>query len=428
MPRNVHKMVWMFSLKNSLEGATSSSLHLMSSENLSSVDPEANTRSMDQLVADQPGPGPSSLQQQTNSLSDVAKGYQSQHPELVTGLQSEGENLSSVSKEVGTLEDLEPVSTAEEQQGTEEEHAMWRKIILKNALIGRHKKFIKECISRSRRDLLVQYIRLLPAEERVFSWLAKECLQAKDCDAVLQILELRKELGMKPDKYSYSALISALVRKGDIKGARNAFDTAVQGGIRSIYIYNGMLDGYGRVGDLTNAMEIWDKLCQNGLRPDSYTYTGLIRVMGNTNRMDDVRRVLEEMVDSKVQPTPHTFTIIFDAAAESGEQDSEWLFSLSKVMVENGISMNNHTLSAMVTAVSHIKLESCDVDRVFNMVQEFRRIVGTPSPIVYSSLLQFCGRQGVHERVIDVWNAMQVCFSASRSQLSVTDIDVTSDY
>lgn len=400
----------MSSLKNHLEDVASPPLLFESSEVPSAVDPESNVRSMDQLVADPAGPGPSSLQQQGDPKPGRGKRNAVQNPEPVSDLHSKDSDLPVLCEEADSLEDSESVSAVEGQQGTEEEHAMWRKTILKNVLIGRHKKFIRECISRSRQDLLVQYIRLLPVQERVFSWLAKECLQARDCDGVLQILELRKELGMKPDKYSYSALISALVRKGDINGARNAFDTAMEEGICSIYIYNTMLDGYGRIGELTSAMEIWDRLCQDGLQPDSYTYTGLIRVMGTANRMNGVKRLLREMLESRVQPMPHTFTLIFDAAAECGEQDSEWLFSLSSVMFENGISMNNHTLSAMIAAVSQIKLDSCYIDRVFSMVQEFRMSVGTPSRIVYSSLLRFCGCQGIHERAIDVWNAMQVCF------------------
>ncbi|GMH40776.1 hypothetical protein BSKO_08680 [Bryopsis sp. KO-2023] len=348
-------------------------------------------RSKGQLVSDAAGPGPSSSREFTDGPSHSKPTVYSSGEDFLFGSKDEVHTDSS--------EPDEPVDHAPDTS--------WHSQFILKLLGRRHKKFIQKCLRKSRRDLALEYVRLLPAQVRLFSLLMKECLELKDMEGLFEVLDLREEMGLRPDQYSYSAGISALGRVGDVEEARATFDVAVRDGIESIYVYNSMIDAYSRNGDIDGATEIWEALQQAGLGPDAVTYTGMIRGLGAAKRMDDVKKLLSEMLDLGLRPMPHTFTVVFDAAAECEEQDGGWLMSLCDVMANHDIMINRHILSALITSLSQAKLEVGQTDKVFVAVEEFRVAAGSPGAMVYSSLLTFCGRHGIPERAIDVWNAMQ---------------------
>lgn len=389
-------LLWVtISLKERIKGDDQERLQQGGSSN---VCHDLSVRSIDQLTYD-PADTESSSAGEHTQIGTKDEGWRGGNRDSE---ESGDDQANSLMSRVGG--NFEIIPTENEVAGA----LNWQKHMLKEILLGRHKKFIKQCIATSRKDLLVEYMRMLPAQERVFSWLLRECLRARDCDGVLQVLEVRKEVGIEPDKYSYSALISALVRLGDMEGAKISFNEAIDKGITSLYLYNAMIDGYGRSGDVDGAMKIWETLHLNGLVPDAFTYTGMIRTMGTAQRIDEMKSLLLEMISLNLKPMPHTFTIMFDASSGCSQQDAEWLLSLCDVMDEFSISLNNHILSAMITALAHVPLTTKQIDIVFDKVDKFRSSVGPAAAMVYSSLLLFCGRQGIHERVVNVWNAMLV--------------------
>ncbi|EOD20233.1 hypothetical protein EMIHUDRAFT_469985 [Emiliania huxleyi CCMP1516] len=88
----------------------------------------------------------------------------------------------------------------------------------------------------------------------------------------------RGELGPPPDCCSYTIVLSALAREGDVARAASWFRTmtAEDGIAPDLMCYNGLIRGFAGQGELDEAMRLYDRLRREGLSPDEWTYGPLL--------------------------------------------------------------------------------------------------------------------------------------------------------
>eukprot|EP00210_Caulerpa_lentillifera_P001200 g1156.t1 len=277
--------------------------------------------------------------------------------------------------------------------------------LLGSILGQRPKMFIKKCVESGRYDLVFLHIKVFPQTARSFSFLLSISLKTGDYQQVLELVEIRRQIGLEPDSYSYNAHISALGKLGRLEAARMVFEQAVGNRCDSIYVYNTMLDAYARSGVLEQAQEVWNGISRAGLEPDAVSYVGIMRAWSLQKNIDKVLGYFQEMINHEIQPAPHAFTIVLDCITKTEHPiGGAWLEEFVQSMEESGVVMNKHILSAMLNAFSRQKLDSEQIQFVFQTVVKFRQ-KSKLGNAVYGSWIDFCTRSGIAETVLEVWKA-----------------------
>lgn len=279
--------------------------------------------------------------------------------------------------------------------------------LLRSLLGKRPKSFIGKCVQSGRYDLVFLHIRVFPQTARSFSLLLSMSLKSGDYDRVLELVKIREEIGLEPDSYSYNAHISALGKLGKLEEAKKVFEDAIDSQNDSIYVYNTMLDAYARSGELDGAQEVWNGISIAGLVPDSVSYVGIMRAWSLQKDITTVLSYFQEMTQQEIHPDPHAFTIVLDCITKTGHPiGGLWLEDFVQSMESSGVDMNPHILSAMINAFSRQKLDSENIQFVFQTIQKFRQ-KSKLGNAVYGSWIDFCIRMGIPETVMDLWKAFK---------------------
>ncbi len=269
------------------------------------------------------------------------------------------------------------------------------------------KIFLNECLKMRRSDLVFAFFRRFPSNRYLFGTALKKCLRLGQYQYICDLIDLQASPENTPDAYIYNAHIIALSRLGRLKEARSVFDTAVEAGEDSIYVYNTMIDAYARTGNVGKAEEIWEKLKRSGMKADAISYVAILRAWGNRGNFDRFRELYTELQSKELKPMPHTFTILFDCITKkTASVDVEWLIEMISSMKQHELPMNQHILSAMISAFSLQKLDAEHLQFVFSTVSEFRQET-CPGNKVYCALIKFCCRQKIPQRAKDVWKMIK---------------------
>ncbi len=107
-------------------------------------------------------------------------------------------------------------------------------------------------------------------------------------------------------------------------------------------------------------------------------------------------------------PDSYTFTVAFKSAAGApNHYPSAWLLTTYRAMLAAGIQPNTKIVSALLTAAATRtwKMTTGEAEGVLALVPGWRG-AGLLDDVAYGQLLLLCGRQGLGERLADVWLAL----------------------
>jgi len=87
-----------------------------------------------------------------------------------------------------------------------------------------------------------------------FNMLLSVCASSLDFDGALQVMELLKEAGLKPDCKLYTTLISTCAKCGKVDAMFEVFHEMVGAGIEpNVNTYSALIDGCARAGQVAKA-------------------------------------------------------------------------------------------------------------------------------------------------------------------------------
>ena len=271
----------------------------------------------------------------------------------------------------------------------------------------RPKIFLNACLKMRRNDLVFAFFRQFPSNRYLFGTVLKNCLKLGQYEYVCDVMGLYLSSENTPDAHAYNTHITALSRLGRLKEARSVFDAAIEADEDNIYVYNTMMDSYARTGNVGKVEEVWTKLKEAGLEPDAVSYVAMLRVWCYRGNFDRFRELYSELQSRGLKPMPHTFTLLFDSITKkTATVDVEWLIEMIASMKQEEVPMNQHILSAMISAFSLQKLNAEQLQFVFSTVNDFRQET-CPGNEVYCALIKFCYRQKIPQRARDVWKMIK---------------------
>jgi pentatricopeptide repeat domain-containing protein 1 len=127
----------------------------------------------------------------------------------------------------------------------------------------------------------------------------------------VQVYQKLLDAGLQPISTTYTALISAFGKAGQLDKALDTFQTMIQQGCeRSVITYSALISACEKAGKWEVALDLFDQMQHEGCRPNTVTYNSLITAC---QQGGPLRR----------WGTPAT-------AAQSSQTDSCWIVSGSR--------------------------------------------------------------------------------------------------
>jgi len=199
-----------------------------------------------------------------------------------------------------------------------------------------------------------------------------------DKEKALSVFKLMLEQGVPPNLFTYTALIDACSRSGDLVSAKNLLSfLTIKGQTEpkfapGVVTYNCYITGLCRSStdeNMQEAMSILKQMQRQGLNPDQTTYNILIQglVSFQHPRLLEAETMLTGMKRCGVRPSQVTYTILMKAYSRLGQLNKVqklWKdMSQSKVSRPDTISLNTY-LDACVkngeTKLALMALEDCN--------------------------------------------------------------------
>jgi len=153
-------------------------------------------------------------------------------------------------------------------------------------------------------------------------------------DAVETFLEMERD-GVVPDVVVYNALVSAFCKVHRFENAYRVLgemeEKRVCPNSRTCNIILNSLIGLGRNDEAYRFFRRMIKVCE----PDSDTYTVMIKMFFESNRVKMAMKVWKYMGIKQFVPSMHTFSVLINGLCEKGEVDKACIFL--EEMIEKGI-------------------------------------------------------------------------------------------
>eukprot|EP01124_Arcella_intermedia_P006703 TRINITY_DN14020_c0_g1_i1.p1 TRINITY_DN14020_c0_g1~~TRINITY_DN14020_c0_g1_i1.p1 ORF type:complete len:742 (+),score=156.72 TRINITY_DN14020_c0_g1_i1:289-2226(+) len=120
-----------------------------------------------------------------------------------------------------------------------------------------------------------------------------------------------KEENIRPDRYTFSILLSMYARQEDLEGSEKVWAEMARAGISPDHVlYNTFLRLYTKRGDTKKAKHLLATMASAGLRPNNTTYNHLLSMYVSTGQPEQCQRTWKEMLLSPVKIKPKTFDFL----------------------------------------------------------------------------------------------------------------------
>merc|ERR1719401_2617042 len=167
----------------------------------------------------------------------------------------------------------------------------------------------------------------------------------------------------------------------------------------SIVTFNTLVDACARCGELTFIPAILEGMQDQGVKPNTITYSAIIKGYCSQDQMPKAFQLLREMKRSSAnRPDEITYNTVLDGCARYGLWDKG--LEVLEDMQEAGIPPSNFTLTVLAKLAHHCRrLESA-----FEMCDRLSKKYHIHLNIhVYNNLVQACEGDGQHARAIEVF-------------------------
>ncbi|CAN6311475.1 unnamed protein product [Urochloa humidicola] len=292
-----------------------------------------------------------------------------------------------------------------------------------------HASFFSMC--KKQRAVLeaLRFCRLIDNPKiSTFNMLLSVCANSEDFDGALQVMELLKEAGLKPDCKLYTTLISTCAKCGKVDAMFEVFHEMVSAGIEpNVNTYSALIDGCARAGQVAKAFGAYGIMSSKKVKPDRVVFNALISACGESGAVarafdvlsemtaesseskgsgpilpdhvtigalmktciqagqaDRAREVYKMLQEYNIKGTPEVYTIALRSCSLTG--DLGFALKIYEDMNKIGVKPDEVFLSALVDVAGHARR----ADAAFEIMKDARAKDLHVGTIAYSSLMGAC--------------------------------------
>lgn len=219
--------------------------------------------------------------------------------------------------------------------------------------------------------------------------------QQRNKVAAVAVFDSMREAGVTPTIVTYGALIQAHVRSFDLEGARRvlaaARDDIRAGGdaeaMRSPVLHTAVINGLVQAGKYEDAWDVWMDMRIEGVQPDAVAFTCMITACGKTDQVEKGLNLLLEMKRNSIQPSHVTYNALMHAAGRSMRLYHH-AYQLFSEMEVHGLARDVYSYNAVILAAS----QTADVTKAREFMYQMTRDRVTPNIFTINTLLTVYAR------------------------------------
>lgn len=133
---------------------------------------------------------------------------------------------------------------------------------------------------------------------------------------------LKRAMKVKDVKF-FNRLIKDFGNDKQYGFAKEAFERVPKAGLTpNVYSYTNMLNAAVRVGEMDEMRRIWESMANAGVEANEVTYTVLVKGEAQNGNISRARSIMGEMIDSGVEPNQRTYTTLLRNCVRYGDVDN----------------------------------------------------------------------------------------------------------
>eukprot|EP00658_Telonema_sp_P-2_P006025 TRINITY_DN12291_c0_g1_i1.p1 TRINITY_DN12291_c0_g1~~TRINITY_DN12291_c0_g1_i1.p1 ORF type:complete len:773 (-),score=223.17 TRINITY_DN12291_c0_g1_i1:312-2519(-) len=173
-----------------------------------------------------------------------------------------------------------------------------------------------------------------------YNQLLHSCTRRGDIAGVRRVVSQMDARAVRKDASTYTSLIKALFRSGDLQEAERRFHEALEDPrvARSVPVYNAMLNGL--TADVDRVFSVWWKMRETGLKPSEYTLCAIIKAVSRSKDGARLAHVWDEVSNAGALPGPMAHSALVVAYAQCNELQLG--IRVMEVMEGSGLLEDSH--------------------------------------------------------------------------------------
>ena len=231
----------------------------------------------------------------------------------------------------------------------------------------------------------------------------KQLCQENRHQEALNVIEVEmKNLGVRPSRSTFGAIIPGLIRGRHFSKALMMLDVMRTHGIPpSVLFFNLMIDGYIKTDQLALAQSLFERMKDAGIAPNNFTYNSLINAHLRNGEEQEAADLVSEMKRKGIDADEITHTSLLHHNVRKGKLSAaeKQLEEMKKMGLKpNVISFNS---------VLHGCLNEDDLDKCFKYLREMEASNVQPDALSYETVMQACTKQNKMRQALELFAEMK---------------------
>ncbi|KAF7840522.1 pentatricopeptide repeat-containing protein [Senna tora] len=165
--------------------------------------------------------------------------------------------------------------------------------------------------------------------------------------------------------------------------------------------YSAMIDAYGRAGNIDMALKLYDRARTEKWRIDTITFSTLIKMYGMSGNYDGCLNVYEEMKVLGVKFNTVIYNTLLDAM---GRAKRPWQAkTIYKEMINNGFTPNFATYASLLRAYCRARYN----EDALSVYKEMKAKGMEMNMVLYNTILSMCADVGYADEAVEIFEEMK---------------------
>ncbi|KAG0088796.1 hypothetical protein BGZ93_010241 [Podila epicladia] len=257
----------------------------------------------------------------------------------------------------------------------------------------------------------------------------------QEFDYMEMTLDYMRKQGLEPTVETYSAIIDAHSKAGNLREAQRAYQDVLAAGLTPTEtVFGPMVEAVGKMGDYDMTRQLVSQMNSSGVDSNQFTFSALLQSLAHDSErslelfqemakqvqpnavnfnllirtfqhnadLDGAFRVFRAMVMDHVKPDQYTFSSILSLFAARGDVDGAEGF-WSEMVHTHKVTPNTHAYASMMQVY-------CTAEDMLSAQTVYREMIQAgimPNEVVFGTLLAAYARRGDLTQMLSIYDAMR---------------------
>lgn len=257
----------------------------------------------------------------------------------------------------------------------------------------------------------------------------------QEFDYMDMTLDHMRKQGLEPMIDTYSAIIDAHSKAGNLREAQRAYQDVLAAGLTPTEtVFGPMVEAVGKMGDYDMTRQLVNQMNSSGVRSNQFTFSALLQSLSHDSErslelfqemakqvqpntvnfnllirtfqhnadLDGAFRVFRAMVMDQVKPDQYTFSSILSLFATRGDVDGAEGFWNEMV--------HTHKVAPNTQAYASMMQVYCTAEDMLSAQTVYREMIKAgimPNEVVFGTLLAAYARRGDLTQMLSIYDAMR---------------------